>query len=101
MWSYLIDRESIYRPVVIGEWSFAAIEGDIGVSRQVKQSFVNAEQQSILHAAGSYVWSWKLERGIGREIYDDQDLQLQLRSANGLRLMAIREDSDSEGELGN
>ena len=82
-WASLVETESTFNPIIVGEWSLVAKVGDIShVSRRIKQEFINAEQKAMSSAFGSFTWTWKVEYGL-----DDEDsLQKQLSDVNGLRL---------------
>jgi aryl-phospho-beta-D-glucosidase BglC (GH1 family) len=68
-WKGVIDTLSKSHPVVVGEWCMST-----GTWRQAGQSFVNAAVKSFDRAAGWYMWTWKIQRGIG---FDEWDVQYQ------------------------
>lgn len=49
----------------------------------VGQAFVNATLDSFKSASGWYIWTWKVEKDVGFDIWN---VHLQSKLQNGIRL---------------
>lgn len=66
-WKGVVEALSKHHPVIVGEWCMST-----GTWMQVGQAFVNAVVKSFDRAAGWYMWTWKIQRGIGFNEWDVQ-----------------------------
>jgi glucan 1,3-beta-glucosidase len=74
-WKDIIETYSIHHPIIVGEWCMSTGKNEAG------QPFVDATLDSFQSTWGWYLWTWKIQKGIGFEAWD---VQSQIQMSNGL-----------------
>jgi len=64
-WGTAIEEFTPHHPVIVGEWCFST-----GEVKQVGQPFVDMCLDSFKRSLGWYIWTWRIEDGIGFEFWN-------------------------------